>query len=995
MSNFSRLVLGSGIALGALAATLSAGAAAQPQTQPQGQLQVYSIDSQTLDGALKSFARQSGVQILFSQEDVAGLHSPPLNGQFTVDAALSHLLGGNGLSAVHAGPNIIVVRSAEPVLHKMTHAEAAPAEPVVREATPSAAVETPVPPADDIIVTGTLIRQSSLPSPVNIISTENLVARGITNASELVRVLPANAGSESQVDQLNQPLTSGTAQFNLRNLGLGSTLVLVNNRRQTLSAVAATDGSTFTDINSIMPLIALQRVEVVKDGAAATYGSDAVAGVVNFITRTSVDQPEVSARVNFIDGARQYDLQGIAGAEIGGGDLVVAASFYESTRLGTDERSFSRARTFGQPSWHSVSSFGQPGSYFVPSLNSFVPDLDCGNPAFPDSFLRSPTDAFCQFDFSEYFDLLPKERRAQIFASYNAPLSDSIDLNLEAAYANTYSVAASSPSFPILAVTPVVPASHPDNPFGEDVRFRGRLLGSSYGPSIAKFHYDTFRVAAGLEGALSGGWNWSTNAAYSQQVAKYNKPDTIASALTNALNGLGGPNCDPATGTPGVGGCMYYNPFGSAELGTGTVNSPELIDSLIGYTDMRGRASLFSVDGVLSGDLFEYAGGTVAAAVGVQYRRSTFRHDWGPLVNAGELITLGQAPDFSGDQENVSVFGEVKFPLGDRLEAQLSGRYEKYLDSFGRLTPKVALLAHPFDALSLRASWGKAFRAPSVYQQVAVQAAQPAVSDDGTFVFINTQTYGDPDLRPEKSTSYNFGATFKPLAGAEISVDFYGFNYKDLIVKENPQPIIDQARADDQAGLTGTPAQSRIQRDINGTLQMVRLNFVNASSVKTEGIDVSGRYTFETGIGTFEVNAAWTHIRKYDIRLAAGAPAINGAGYVNFDNLGRSLPRDRVEYGLTWRDGAHQVTALGHYVSAYKNDRAGITETRIKSHNTFDLQYHLTIEDTLGSGATQISIGAINITDKKPPVAQLNLGFDPIVHDPRGRVITIGLKQLF
>lgn len=992
MSSFRRKARYSGIALGAMAAAIFAGPAAQAQLPTQA----YSIGSQPLNDALKSFARQAGIQILFSQEDVAGMHSAPLNGKFTVDVALSQLLDSSGLSAVTAGPNIIVIPRAQPMLHKIAQTEAPSAGPGrVEEAVPAPVAEASPPPSDDIIVTGTLIRQSTLPSPINIISTENLAARGITNASELVRILPANAGSEAQVDQLNQPLTSGTAQFNLRNLGLGSTLVLVNNRRQTLSAVASTDGSTFTDINSLMPLIALQRVEVVKDGAAATYGSDAVAGVVNFITRKSVDKPEVSGRVNFIDGARQYDLQGLAGLRLGGGDLVVAASYYESTRLATNERDFSRAKTFGRPSWHSVSSFGQPGSYFVPSLSRFVPDPDCTNPAFPDSFRRSATDVFCQFDFSDYFDLIPKERRAQVFASYNTSLNDSIDLNLEAAYANTYSAAAASPSFPILAVTPIVPASHPDNPFGEDVRFRGRLLGSNYGPSIAKFNYDTFRVAAGLEGQLSGSWNWSANATYSQQLAKYNKPDTIASALTNALNGLGGPDCNPATGTPGVGACMYYNPFGSAQLGTGTANSQQLIDSLIGYTNMHGKASLVSVDGVLSGDLFDYSGGTVAAALGMQYRRSTFRHDWGPLVNAGELITLGQAPDFSGNQENVSVFGEVKVPFGDRVEAQISGRYEKYLSSFGRLTPKLALLVRPIDEVSLRASYGKAFRAPSVYQQVAVQAAQPAVSDGGTFVFINTQTFGDPNLRPEKSDSYNIGATLKPIDGAEISVDFYGFDYKDLIVKENPQPIINQARADDLAGLTGTPAQLRLQRDINGTLQLVRLNFVNASSVKTQGLDVAGRYTFETGIGTFEANAAWTHIRKYDIRLAAGAPVINGAGSVNFNNLGRSLPRDRVEYGLSWRLGAHQITALGHYVSGYKNDRAGITETRIKSQNTFDLQYYLTIDGVVGSGSTQISIGAINITDKEPPLAQLNLGFDPIVHDPRGRVITIGLKHQF
>lgn len=954
---------------------------------------VYAISGQPLGAALKEFANQSGVQILFSEDDVAGRQTQGLNGRYSATDALRLLLLSSDLRVIEAGPHAVVVRRAA-AMQKIVWTDAAPTTaPAPRAA--MATAEAPIQATEEIVVTGTLIRQAVLPSPVNVIDSDSIAQHGISNVSELVNMLPANAGSEAQVDQLNQPLTSGTAQFNLRDLGLGSTLVLVNGRRQTLSAVAATDGSTFTDINSLMPLIAIQRVEVVKDGAAATYGSDAVAGVVNFITRKSVERPELKVHSYFMDGASQLDVEGIAGLHFGGGDLVLAASYYDSTRLATNERDFSRAITFGRPSWHSVSSFGQPGSYFVPSLNRFVPDPNCTNPAFPDSFKNSAADTFCRFDFSDFFDLIPKEHRAQVFATFNAPLSDDLKLNLEAGYANTHSETTSSPSFPILAVTPVVPATHPDNPFGEAVRFRGRLIGASYGPSIATFDYDTFRLAGGLEGKFAGSWTWTTGATFSQQQVHYNKPDTIASALSNALNGLGGAGCNPATGTPGVGSCQYYNPFGSATLGTGTRNSDALIDSLIGYSDLHGRANLFTVDAITTGDVFDYGGGTVAAAAGLQYRRDTFRHDWGDLVNQGELITLGQAPDFSGSQENVSVFGEVKAPFGKHVEAQLSGRYEKYLHSFGNFSPKVALLFSPIDAISLRGSYGKAFRAPSVYQRIAVQAAQPSVNDGGTFVFINTQTFGNPDLRPEKSTNFNFGVTLRPLDKLELSADYYGFDYKDLIVKENPQPIIDQARADTLAGLTGTPAQQRVQRDINGTLQLVRLNFINASSVKTQGVDTTARYTLDTGFGDFTLDASWTHVSKYDIRLTPGGAVINGAGNVNFNNLGRSLPRDRVQYGATWKWMQHQVTALGHYISSYTNDRSGVTQTHIKAQNTFDLQYNLALDGIVDKTTTRLTLGVINLTNKMPPLAQLNLGFDPMVHDPRGRVIHFGIDQGF
>lgn len=848
---------------------------------------------------------------------------------------------------------------------------------------------------DDIVVTGSLIRQSGRPSPTDVVDLSQVDQRGISNASELVKLLPANSGSEAQVDGLNQPLTSGTAQFNLRNLGLGSTLVLLNGRRQTLSAAAAGDGSTFVDINSLAPLIAMKRIEVVKDGGAATYGSDAVAGVVNFITRTSVDRPEMSAKYLTMDGSNEVDIQGIIGHKVAGGDLVLAASYFSRSTLGTDERDFSRASTFGRPSWHSVSSYGQPGSYFRPSNGTFAPDPNCTNAAFPFSYRNSPADTFCRLDFSEFFDLMPKENREQVFGTWNGDVAPGVRLNLEASYSHALAEGRSSPSFPILAVSPLVPRTHPDNPFGEDVRFRGRLLGPAYGASIAEYEYDTYRVAGGLDGKFDGGWTWAVNASYSRQDHRYDKPDTIATNLQNALRGLGGPGCNPATGSPGVGSCVYYNPFGSAQLGTGTRNSDELIKSLIGYTGLDAKADLFTIDAVTSGDVLNWAGGTIAGALGVQYRRSTFAHDWSDLVNAGELITLGQAPDFAGSQETTSVFGELQVPFGEDLQLQLSARYEKYGEGFDNVSPKIALLYHPFQQLSLRASYGKAFRAPSIYQQVAVQATQPSVSDNGVFNFVNTQTFGSKTLEPEESSNYNFGATFRPFGGLELGIDFYGFKYDNLIVKENPQTIVNQARADTLAGRTGTISQNALTRDITGSLVLIKTNFINASSVETDGMDVTARYSWDTRFGGFSANAAWTRVNSYDIQFTPGAPTINGAGSVNFNNLGRSLPVDRVEAGLRWAQGPHQLVALAHYVSSYTNDRTGITDANIDSQTTYDLQYNVTIDGLVGSAPTKFSIGVINVADEAPPVAQLNLGFDPIVHDPRGRVFYLSVNQSF
>ncbi|SDQ11451.1 TonB-dependent siderophore receptor [Brevundimonas sp. 374] len=841
----------------------------------------------------------------------------------------------------------------------------------------------------DVVVTGSRIAGGERIAPVETVARETIAAAGIADASQLVRLVTANSGSEAQVDQLNQPQSSGTAQFTLRNLGLGSTLVLVDGQRWTNSAVVATDGSGFVDINSLVPMIALQRVEVVKDGASAVYGSDAVAGVVNFITRRGVDRPEVSAKYAVADGSEESVIEALGGLRLLGGDLTLAASHFHRSALGSDERDFTQAERYGRAAWTAVTSYGQPGSYFRPSRNGFSPDPACGDPAFGSAYRNSPTDAFCRLDYSDFFDLVPEETRTQLFADYRRPVGD-MTLSLQGAWSATNTIARQSPSLPILARSLTVPATHPDNPFGEAVLFRGRLLGAEAGASQAEFDYRTWRLAAGLDGRFGNGWTWNLSATNSRQHVAYDKPDTIGSALQNALNGLGGAGCNPATGTPGVGACQYFNPFGTAYLGSGTANGAGLIDSLIGSTGLRGAATLTTADASTSGEALAWVGGSVDVAVGAQYRRSGFRHDWSDLVNRGDLLTAGVSPDFEGDQEAVAAFAEARLHLGDRIEAQLAGRYESYDGDEGRFSPKAAFRWDVTDALALRVSWGQGFRAPSVYAQSGAQASQPSVFDRGAFVFVNTLTSGRADLKPEKSESLNLGAVWTPIEGLELGVDAWRFDYADQVVKESAQAIINQAAADTAAGRTGTEAQSRITRSASGALTFVQLYFVNASSIETQGIDLSARYRRGLWGGEATASATWTYVGAYDIRLDASAAKVSGVGSTNLNNIGRSLPRNRGEFGLGWSGGPNALTALVHYTDGYANDRSGITDASIASQTTVDLLYRRTIGADL-----DLAVGVVNVADKAPPMTQFALGYDPVVADPRGRVVSIGLSKRF
>ncbi|WP_420470741.1 TonB-dependent receptor plug domain-containing protein [Brevundimonas sp. FT23042] len=854
---------------------------------------------------------------------------------------------------------------------------------------PSPAAAAPPVALDEVVVTGSRLAGAQRLAPVEVLDRRALEAAAVTDPARMLQLVTANSGSEAQVDQLNQPQSSGTAQFNLRNLGLGSTLVLVDGRRWTSSAAIATDGSAYVDINSLVPLIAIERVEAFKDGASALYGSDAVAGVVNFVTRTAVDGAELRARYGLMDGAEDSLIEALGGVSLLGGDLTLAASHLHRSALGSDERTFTQAEAYGRAGWTAVTSYGQPGSYYRPGAGAYAPDPDCTNPAFTHSFRNSPTDAFCRLDYSDFFDLAPEETRTQLFADWRRPIG-AVEVRLQAAWSATGTIARQSPSLPILARALTVPAGHPDNPFGEAVLFRGRLLGAEAGASEARFDYETWRLSGGLSGRFAGGWNWDVSATSSRQHIAYDKPDTIGTALQNALNGLGGAGCDPATGAPGVGPCQWFNPFGSAYLGTGTANSADLVADLIGYTGLRGAATLTTVDVQTDGRAFDWDGGRLDLAVGAQYRRSGLRHDWSDLVNAGELLTAGYSPDFEGDQDVFAAFAEARLKLGERVEAQLAVREELYDGGAEALSPRVAVRWNATDALALRASWGQAFRAPSVFTLSGAQASQPSVFDRGAFVFVNTLTTGDPDLKPEESETLTLGVDWTPLPGLRLGLDAWRIDYTNLIVKESAQAVIDQAAADDLAGRTGTDAQQRVTRAGSGALTFVDLRFINASSIETEGLDLSARYDRDLFGGVFSAAATWTYVDRYDIRLTPGGTPTSGLGSTNLATLARSLPQDRGEFSLGWSGATDSMVLLVHHTGGYRNDRSGITDPTIDSWTTVDLGYVRAVGPAL-----DLSIRVTNVADSDPPLAQFALGYDPVVADPRGRIVTLGLTKRF
>ncbi len=302
--------------------------------------------------------------------------------------------------------------------------------------------------------------------------------------------------------------------------------------------------------------------------------------------------------------------------------------------------------------------------------------------------------------------MVPDEERVSAYVGLNRDFSDRLDGRLELHVTNNHAIRFNSPSFPKTERTPIS-VNHPDNPYGTDVLWIGRIIGGGGTPSLTTHDSRTWRVAASLTGDFNDRWGWDAGFQRSKNNFIATAEDTVGDRMRSALAGLGGPNCDPSTGTPGVGNCHYLNPFGSALTGTGTVNPPELIDYIQGPYDIDATARLTSLDGVVTGELGELAGGPAGLAVGVQLRNEESHSDYSEIANRDGFMFVVGNPDFAGSRDVTAAFVELLLPVSDALDVQLAARIEDYGGGLDSADPKMTLLWRPSDSFAVRGPWAR------------------------------------------------------------------------------------------------------------------------------------------------------------------------------------------------------------------------------------------------------------------------------------------------
>jgi iron complex outermembrane recepter protein len=984
---------------------------------------------------------------------------------------------------------------------------------------------------EEIVVTGSYIRRTTAdsPSPLTVIGRAQIEQTGAIEIADIVNRMTFNSGSTNQTNAFSGGDNStGQTNINLRNLGLGSTLVLVNGKRF-VSTNTDSGGNAYVNTSTLVPSIALERVEVVKDGASALYGSDAVAGVVNFITRDNFDGMELmfDARSDQESWEQDdYTFAGIWGISSDRGHITVAAEYLERKGLQIEDR-------FSDFGGTGVSTLGNPGT-FVPAA---VPGSIASNPVAPGSSTALGTAAYvvggggalgdldcelagslhrqsfrsplsgsplagsalegaggCIYDFSPFFNLVGAETRFLTMVKGEYDLSESMQVYGEVSFSDQKFQRGNS-LFPLVRF-PFVPADNPGvqndlarrdanlaaagSPWRvaglltapgqiEGTTFFGRVLGftpDDTGTDLRPTDTDTrefssvYRAILGVTGDLTsdGNWIYDLSLTRSERDNQARGTDTNQQNLQNAIRGFGGPNCIASTGVAGEGDCEYYNPFfsaffnpdGTRQTDPALTNSPELINWMVGEFRSNTETKQTVVDLVLTGDIMEMPNGLpVGMAVGAQWRQDEVFFDADDTSNANGFSFIFGAQDFRGKENTYAAFIELAVPVTERLDLQIAGRYEDF-DKLGDSTfdPKITAMFRATEDLTLRASAGTSFRIGSLVQRFGSSTQLINIADPysgASLAFRPEIAQGNPDLSPEEATVWNVGLSWAPsegpLQGLSVDIDYYDYDYEDLITRPGGAELIAQDIAlRCPQGLNTNPADGplcgvqpggaiagfdpngglndQVIRDENGNFLRTTPSFTNAQELQTSGMDFRIGYQWATDtLGLFEtaVQASWTN--EYKITDANGVTT-DGVGKRNANTvIGRSLPEWKANWSLAWQRDRHSAYTLVRYIDAYQDDQSvqladfngdgtadepacvgsclratsfgisNLLDDRVNSFTTVDVQYSYELPTWgIQQEGSRISIGGQNVFNRTPPKLNFDGGFDPFTHDARGAI---------
>ena len=881
--------------------------------------------------------------------------------------------------------------------------------------------------AQRVEITGSSIRQISSETalPVTVLKTDELAKAGVTNAEQALAFITSNQSAVNTATSVGGP-NGGAAYADLRGLGPGRTLVLVNGKRMVNNPYDGGLG-TAVDLNTI-PYGAVERIEVLNDGASSIYGSDAIAGVINFITRRefqglslegSLSQPTSSG------GGQSYAIGatgGIGSLTEQGWNLFGSVNFRGQASLRAIDRSFSDSAYIPSKGVNFLSAASSPANYYQGDL----PDLF--NPSLPDCDPPTayPTDGYCGLNYARYTDTVPQQYQLNLFAKGSYAIDTQNTVSLEYLQGNNKLTArvaptpfaeipmpSTNPFFPGgagLAGVPGTPANNtpgfdPNSPIG--LYWRTTQLGQR----TSTFDTKTDRFLLDWQGSHKS-WDYSVAALSSNANSKHYFDGGYLSSSGIDAGIAGTPK------QPGDAAAPWLNPFGAQTAeGLAYMRNQQILGQV-----QQAEGRLWGVKADASSEIYRMPAGPLTMGAGIEYYRDKvdYTNNFG-LIREAASSGLENSVDSSGSRNWTGVFVEFNIPVVKELEINLSLRYDNYSDFGSTTNPKAAFRWTPAKELLVRGSINTGFRAPSLFEVYSppsltntenlyddpvlcpggnVAAGGNELRDCGTQ--FDVQSSGNKSLNPETSTAWSMGLVFQPTPYSTVSVDYWNYTVRDRIDSVGEAALFgdptkyassfvrcsqltpDQAAAIDNCTNPGAA----------DPLAFIDDPYVNLGNYKTSGLDFSAAWrSAATEYGRFSLGWQATYVLQYEYQLESGGAYNNNLGtYFN----GQPISRYRQVLNLGWQQGDWLVNLINRYSRGYNDQNFVEPEfyNRVGSVNTWDLA-------ATWSGMKNLSVtaGLTNLFNQEPPFSNnangTQVGYDYRYGNPIGRTFLLRAVYTF
>jgi iron complex outermembrane receptor protein len=870
--------------------------------------------------------------------------------------------------------------------------------------------------------------------PIQVINYDTIEKSGITSTEQLIRSLSSNGtGADNMTSGNNvfgadaDRVSGGASYASLRGLGPNSTLVLLNGRR--IAAFGAS--AKAVDLNAI-PLGAIQRVEILKDGASAIYGTDAIGGVINFILRTDYRGLEASINNNYTEeggGAtrRLSLLGGVGSLQEQGFNLMGSVTYDNNDKLSSNQRSFANGfqpsrglspDTTGTPYANQLTGAGtalgtgfkMPGdntTYLQANPLSFQGKCDTvpGMSQYQTSLWKDVTAVTrstysCAYDYgADYIISFPTER-VNAISRGTLQLNADHKLFVEALYGHSKATAELTPvqistSLANGSAYPVGGAYYQDlsayiPTFDKTKPIIYKWRANPWGNRTQENVTDNARLLVGAEGEIGGKWDYRVGLSHGESTTK-----------TALIDGYGYTS-------------QIYSALGSGKINpwltAGQTQTPEAM-ALIESTKFRGafqhgKTKLTQLDGNVSGEVWDLPAGAMSMAVGFDLRREGY--NFAQDVDATQiLLSPGNAALSDASRNIKAVYTELLVPVTKQLELQLAVRRDQYSVFGGTTNPKIAFRYEPTNWLLFRGSANKGFLAPSFTQLYSAQLSQelpngiidpigcPQHPGDPAFCAIPRLPYftgGNTALKPETSKQGSLGFVIEPVKGYSATLDYWAINSLNRILNRTPQVVLANA---------ALLEQNIVRNPADGTIAYVTAGWINAAGAKTRGADLSLRGEGKVNGFSWNANLDGTYTQSFKFA------EIEGQEYKEY--VGNFYTRDLY---LRWKHNASLSVGRGdwsamliqNYSSGYNDQLPNNGKStpppgfdpHVKSYTKYDLSATYS-----GFKNTTITLGIQNLLDKDPPFTAHNVdevvgaGWDPRVADPRGRSLNILLKYKF